>query len=239
MEMGLAHLWAQMSILPRSVVVILLLMSIWSLYVTIERALVYRQNKKQSLAFAKQSSVLFAQDRAQEALDLARKQKWSHLARVTQAGLIQFDFEKTQTAAGHDSVEAAKRAIERETLITYSDLKKGVASLATIATTAPFIGLFGTVIGIVNAFSGMAQTGSGGIAAVSAGIAEALVTTAIGIGVAIPAAWMFNTFQGVLERFQVEMSNSASQLIDFFLEKQAGTQSVRQQDAAVRRVRAE
>ena len=95
------------------------------------------------------------------------------------------------------------------------------------------------MIGIVNAFSGMAQTGSGGIAAVSAGIAEALVTTAIGIGVAIPAAWMFNHFQGVLERFQVEMSNSASQLVDFFLEKQAGTQSVRQQDAAVRRVRAE
>jgi biopolymer transport protein ExbB/biopolymer transport protein TolQ len=241
MEMGLAHLWEQMSILPRTVVIILLLMSIWSLYVTIERALVYRKAKKQSLAFAKQSSVLFAQDRAQEALDLARKQKWSHLARVTQAGLIQFDFEKTKQAggAGHDSIEAAKRAIERETLITYSDLKKGVASLATIATTAPFIGLFGTVIGIVNAFSGMAQTGSGGIAAVSAGIAEALVTTAIGIGVAIPAAWMFNTFQGVLERFQVEMSNSASQLIDFFLEKQAGTQSVRQQDAAVRRVRAE
>ena len=85
----------------------------------------------------------------------------------------------------------------------------------------------------------MAQTGSGGIAAVSAGIAEALVTTAIGIGVAIPAAWMFNHFQGVLERFQVEMSNSASQLVDFFLEKQAGTQGVRQQDAAVRRVRAE
>ena len=98
MEMGLAHLWAQMSILPRAVVIILLLMSIWSLYVTIERALVYRKAKKQSLAFAKQSSVLFAQDRAQEALDLARKQKWSHLARVTQAGLIQFDFEKTKQA---------------------------------------------------------------------------------------------------------------------------------------------
>jgi biopolymer transport protein ExbB len=240
MEMGLAHLWSQMSILPRSVVIILLLMSIWSLYVTIERFLVYRKAKKQSLQFAKQAAMLFAQDRAQEALDLARKQKWSHLARVTQAGLIQFDFEKTQAAgAGHDSVEAAKRAIERETLITYSDLKKGVASLATIATTAPFIGLFGTVIGIVNAFSGMAQTGSGGIAAVSAGIAEALVTTAIGIGVAIPAAWMFNHFQGVLERFQVEMSNSASELVDFFIKKQSGTQSVRQQDAAVRRVRAE
>src|SRR6185503_18084744 len=115
----------------------------------------------------KQSSMMFAQDRAQEALDLARKQKWSHVARVTEAGLIQFDFEKTQSTSGVDSIEAAKRAIERVTLITYSELKKGVGSLATIATTAPFIGLFGTVIGIMNAFGGMAKTGSGGIAAVS------------------------------------------------------------------------
>jgi biopolymer transport protein ExbB/biopolymer transport protein TolQ len=230
-----------MTILAKGVVIALLLLSIWSLYVTIERALVYRKARKQSLAFAKQASMLFAQDRAQEVLDLARKQKWSHLARVTQAGLIQFDFEKTQApTAGHDAVEAAKRNIERETLMTYSDLKKGVAGLATIATTAPFIGLFGTVIGIINAFAGMAKTGSGGIAAVSGGIAEALVTTALGIGVAIPAAWMFNYFTGTLERFQVEMSNSASELVDFFLKKQSGHGvGVRQQDAAVRRVRAE
>jgi biopolymer transport protein ExbB/TolQ len=241
MEMGPVHLWAQMTILARGVVITLLLLSIWSLYVTIERVLVFRKARKQSLAFAKQASMLFAQDRAQEALDTARKQKWSHVARVTQAGLIQFDFEKTQAAgAGHDSIEAAKRAIERETLITYSDLKKGVGSLATIATTAPFIGLFGTVIGIMNAFAGMAKTGSGGIAAVSGGIAEALVTTALGLFVAIPAAWMFNYFTNTLERFQVEMSNSSSELIDFFIKKQAGhTVGVRQQDAAVRRVRAE
>jgi biopolymer transport protein ExbB/biopolymer transport protein TolQ len=241
MEMGPVHLWEQMTFIARAVVVALLILSIWSLYVTIERALVFRKARKQSLSYVKQSSVLFAQNRTQEALDLARKQKWSHLARVTQAGLIQFDYEKTQAGvAGHDSIEAAKRAIERETLITYSDLKKGVGSLATIATTAPFIGLFGTVIGIMNAFAGMAKTGSGGIAAVSGGIAEALVTTALGLFVAIPAAWMFNAFTNTLERFQVEMSNSASQLIDFFLKTQAGVQGgVRQQDAAVRRVRAE
>jgi biopolymer transport protein ExbB/biopolymer transport protein TolQ len=243
MEFGPLHLWEQMTIIAKGVVVALLLLSIWSLYVTIERMLVYRKAKKQSLAFAKQVSTLFAQDRAKEALDVARKSKWSHVARVTQAGLIQMDFEKSlggaATVAGHDPIEAAKRAIERETLIAYSDLKKGVGSLATIATTAPFIGLFGTVIGIMNAFAGMAKSGSGGIAAVSGGIAEALVTTALGLFVAIPAAWMFNHFTNILERFQVEMSNSSSELLDFFIKKQGGTAEapVRHQDAGVRRVR--
>ena len=99
-------------------------------------------------------------------------------------------------------------------------MKRGIGSLATIATTAPFIGLFGTVIGIINAFHGMALTGSGGIGAVSAGIAEALVATAFGLFVAIPAAWMFNYFTNVLERLQVEMSNSSSELIDFFMKRQ-------------------
>ena len=108
---------------------------------------------------------------------------------------------------------------ERESLITYSDFKKGTGSLATIATTAPFIGLFGTVIGIINAFKGMAMTGSGGIGAVSGGIAEALVTTALGLFVAIPAAWMFNYFANILERFNVEMSNSSSELLDYFIKR--------------------
>ena len=116
-------------------------------------------------------------------------------------------------------IEAAERAIERETLVTTADMKKGLSGLATIGTTAPFIGLFGTVIGIINAFRGMALTGSGGIAAVSTGIAEALVTTALGLFVAIPAVWMFNIFMNKIERFQVEMSNSSNELIDYFIKR--------------------
>ena len=112
--------------------------------------------------------------------------------------------------------------------MTTADMKKGLSGLATIGTTAPFIGLFGTVIGIINAFRGMAMTGSGGIAAVSAGIAEALVTTALGLFVAIPAVWIFNIFMNKIERFQVEMSNSASELIDYFIKRRgAGAQPLR------------
>jgi biopolymer transport protein ExbB/biopolymer transport protein TolQ len=227
MDFGPLALWEQMTFIAKAVVVALILLSIWSLYVAIERTLAYRKARRQSLEFARKATKYLAQDKINEAIDDSRKHGWSHVARVTQAGLIQFNLEQAQhTLTGHDAVEAARRAIERETLITYSDFKKGVGSLATIATTAPFIGLFGTVIGIINAFRGMAMTGSGGIAAVSAGIAEALVTTALGLLVAIPAAWMFNHFTNTLERFNVEMSNSASELIDFFIKKHGGAHAV-------------
>ena len=223
MEMSLIEMVKSMTLIAKFVAILLVLMSIWSLYVTIERLIFYARAKKQSLEFAKKLTPLLAKDQPAESIELARKYKSSHLARVTRAGLIEFLYDQTTNPnpiAGHDVIEAAKRAVERESLIVYSDFKKGVGSLATIATTAPFIGLFGTVIGIIHAFEGMALTGSGGIGAVSKGIAEALVTTAAGLGVAIPAAWLFNYFTNVLERFQVEMSNSASELIDFFIKKQ-------------------
>jgi biopolymer transport protein ExbB/TolQ len=218
MSFGPVEIWQSMTGIARGVAVILILMSIWSVYVTIERLIAYSRAKKQSLEFAKKITPLLAKDQPAEAIEV------SHLARVTRAGLIEFLYDQTTSpnpVAGHDVIEAAKRAIERESLVVYSDFKKGVGGLATIATTAPFIGLFGTVIGIIHAFQGMALSGSGGIGSVSKGISEALVTTALGLGVAIPAAWLFNYFTNVLERFQVEMSNSASELIDFFIKKQA------------------
>ena len=89
------------------------------------------------------------------------------------------------------------------------------AFLATTGATAPFVGLFGTTFGIINAFSGMAMTGSGGIAAISAGIAEALITTALGLVVAIVAVWAYNYFAGQVDGFTVEMDNSGSELLDF------------------------
>ncbi len=173
-----------MTSIGKGVVVILILMSIWSLYVT-HRAAADLPQGQEAVAAVRQAGrpQYLAQDRLQDAIEPSRKYKHSHLARVTRAGLIEFQLRPKPSGrlSRHEIVEAARRAIERETLITYSDFKKGIGSLATIATTAPFIGLFGTVIGIINAFRGMAVTGSGGIAAVSAGIAEALVTTALGL----------------------------------------------------------
>ena len=181
----------------------------------------FNKARKQSLLFARQATEHLKNDRPQAAIDAASKYPQSHLARVVSAGLQSFQFEsQTSPLTEQEIVEAATRAVERATLLTTSDMKRGIGSLATIATITPFIGLFGTVIGIINAFHGMALTGSGGIGAVSAGIAEALVATALGLGVAIPAAWMFNYFTNVLERLQIEMSNSASELVDFFMKRQ-------------------
>jgi biopolymer transport protein ExbB/biopolymer transport protein TolQ len=146
----------------------------------------------------------------------------SHLARVVAAGLQSFQYESSTSPLSQiEIVEAAGRAVERAALLTTSDFKRGLGGLATIATLTPFIGLFGTVVGIIRAFTGMALTGSGGIGVVSAGIAEALVSTALGLAVAIPAAWVFNYFTNQLERLQVEMSNSASELIDFFMKQRS------------------
>jgi biopolymer transport protein ExbB/biopolymer transport protein TolQ len=210
-----------MTILNKGVIVILICLSVWSLYVCVERLIVFSKARKQSLLFARQATEHLKNDRPQAAIDAAMKYPQSHLARVVSAGLQAFQFEsQTSPLSEVEVVEAATRAVERATLLTTSDMKRGIGSLATIATITPFIGLFGTVIGIINAFHGMALTGSGGIGAVSAGIAEALVATAFGLGVAIPAAWMFNYFTNVLERLQIEMSNSSSELIDFFMKRQ-------------------
>jgi biopolymer transport protein ExbB/biopolymer transport protein TolQ len=214
-------IWRSMTIIAQGVVVVLLLLSVWSLYVSVERLILYRRAHRQSIAFARLATEQLKRDQPQAVIDAAMKYPHSHLARVVVAGLQAYQFEsQTSPLTDLEVVEAASRAIERSTLLTTSDFKRGLGSLATIATTAPFIGLFGTVIGIINAFRGMAISGSGGIGAVSAGIAEALVTTALGLFVAIPAAWMYNYFSNRVERLQVEMSNSSSELVDFFMKKQ-------------------
>lgn len=222
------ELWGKMTIVAQGVVVVLLIMSVYSLTIAFERFLYYRKARNQSVAYAKMVTVFLKQDKLQDAIDASKKFKNSHVARVLSAGLYEFSHDIKSGGAnmkGHDMIEAAERAIEREALVTTADMKKGLSGLATIGTTAPFIGLFGTVIGIINAFRGMALTGSGGIAAVSAGISEALVTTALGLFVAIPAVWMFNIFMNNIERFQVEMSNSSNELIDYFIKRRgAGAQ---------------
>jgi len=221
MDLNPLSLWENMTILNKGVIVILIILSVWSLYVCVERGITFSKARKQSLLFAKQATEHLKNDRPQAAIDVAMKYPQSHLARVVSAGLQAFQYEsQTSPLSEVEVVEAATRAVERATLLTTSDLKRGIGSLATIATITPFIGLFGTVIGIINAFHGIAMTGSGGLGAVSSGISEALVATAFGLGVAIPAAWMFNFFTNKLERLQIEMSNSSSELVDFFMKRQ-------------------
>ena len=221
---SLMSMLQQMNWLARGVVLVLLIMSIWSLTIAVERLYRFQKAKSQSLQVALGVTPLLKQHKLEEAINYASdaRFKHSHLARVLKAGLTEFQYETTQSLPeDFDLVEAGKRAIERETLMTTAEMRKGLGNLATISTTAPFIGLFGTVVGIIHAFQGMALTGSGGLGAVSAGIAEALATTAFGLFVAIPAVWLYNYFLNKVERFNVEMSNSSSQLIDYFIKNEA------------------
>ena len=217
---SLMGMWGSMNWLARGVVIILALMSVWSLSLAIERLIRFTRAKKESLKVALGVTPLLKQHKLEEAINFAKDKKFrhSHLARVLSAGLTEFQYEKSQSLpADFDVVESGKRAIERETLMTTAEMRKGLGNLATISTTAPFIGLFGTVVGIIHAFQGMAISGSGGLGAVSAGIAEALATTAFGLFVAIPAVWLYNYFLNKIERFQVEMSNASSELVDYFI----------------------
>lgn len=217
-------MWESMTWMGKSVVIILALMSVWSLTIAIERLWKFQMAKKESLQVAVGITPLLKQHKLADAIAFAKDKRFrhSHLAKVLAAGLTEFQFQSSEALPpDFDLVDSGKRAIERETLMTTAEMKKGLGNLATISTTAPFVGLFGTVIGIINAFRGMAISGSGGLGAVSAGIAEALATTAFGLFVAVPAVWMYNFFLNKVERFNVEMSNASSQLIDYFIKNES------------------
>ncbi|HKT23692.1 MAG TPA: MotA/TolQ/ExbB proton channel family protein, partial [Terriglobales bacterium] len=143
----------------------------------------------------------------------------SHLAKVVTAGLQEFKAHGESTDIPGEQIEASKRALERAEAIVHAELKRGLGGLATIGSTAPFVGLFGTVVGILNAFRQISAQKTSGLGAVAGGISEALVTTAIGLFVAIPAVMMFNYFTNKVEAFDVEMDNSSSELIDYFLKR--------------------
>jgi len=207
----------------KGVAFILFFMSMWSFGVAIERIYTFSQARSQSKLFAPQVAKHLKDGRLKEAIALSSSKtyRYSHLAKVVLAGLQEYQFQQ-ESGGGlsrEDLMDTVRRSIQRAAALTASDLKKGVAALATIGSTAPFVGLLGTVVGVITAFQGIAASGSGGIGAVSAGIAEALVETALGLVVAIPAVWFYNYLTGRVEYFNVEMDNSSSELVDYFIRK--------------------
>jgi biopolymer transport protein ExbB/biopolymer transport protein TolQ len=212
-------LWAQMGWMARCVVIALFIMSAWSIGVMIDRLIAFSAARKQSRQFAPAVAGALREGKLDEAIKIADRYKKSHLAKVVVAGLQEFRAHQISSEIPGEEIEASKRALERAEAIVHAELKRGVSSLATIGSTAPFVGLFGTVVGIINAFKNMAAEKSTGIGAVAGGISEALVTTAVGLFVAIPAVWMFNFFTSKVEAFDVEMGNSSSELIDYFLKR--------------------
>jgi biopolymer transport protein ExbB len=212
-------LWNQMGTLAKFVVVVLFIMSAWSIGVMIDRLMAFSAARKQSRQFAPAVAGALREGKLDEAVKIADRYKKSHLAKVVVAGLQEFQAHQISSEIPGEEIEASKRALERAEAIVHAELKRGISGLATIGSTAPFVGLFGTVVGIINAFKQISTEKSTGLGAVSGGISEALVTTAIGLFVAIPAVWMYNYFTGKIEAFDVEMGNSSSELIDYFLKR--------------------
>jgi biopolymer transport protein ExbB/biopolymer transport protein TolQ len=221
--LNLIEMWGTMGVPAKLIAILLFVMSFWSVGVAVERIYTFMQAKKQSKLYAPQVAKLLKDGRLKDAISLSQgKQfRYSHLAKVVLSGLQEYQFqqESGSNLNRDDLLDTVRRAIQRASALTAADLKKGVAGLATIGSTAPFVGLLGTVVGVINAFVGIAATGSGGIGAVSAGIAEALVETALGLFVAIPAVWFYNYLTGRIESFNVEMDNSSSELVDYFIKK--------------------
>jgi biopolymer transport protein ExbB/biopolymer transport protein TolQ len=214
-----------MSLAAKVVVILMAVMSVYSLWVMIERYITFTQAKNQSLKLLGALSNVLTRGDYQQAIDITKKYKQSHLAKVISAGLLEFEAARRdkKLADPEMPVEAARQGMDRTAMITVAELKENLGVLATIGATAPFVGLFGTVLGIIHAFEKMATSG-GGIASVSAGIAEALITTAFGLGVAIPAVWAYNYFQNRIDRFTVEMSNSGSEMSIYFMKEVSGNE---------------
>jgi len=217
----LITMWTNMGILAKGVVAILAIMSAWSIGVMIDRFLAFGQARKQSREFAPSVAGCLREGKIEEAISVAEQNKRSHLAKVVEAGLQEFRAHGISQELAGEQIESSRRACERAEAIVNAELKRGLSGLATIGATAPFVGLFGTTVGIINAFKGMASAKSAGLSSVAGGISEALVTTAFGLFVAVPAVWAYNIFTGKVEAFGIEMTNSSSELLDYFV-KQKG-----------------
>jgi biopolymer transport protein ExbB len=218
-RMDLMEMWTHMGWPARSVAIILLGMSAWSIGVMMDRWLAFQAARKQSRQFAPIVAGALREGKLDEAIRVAERNKKSHLAKVVNAGLLEFRAHEQSTEIPGDKIEASRRALDRASAIVHAELERGLSGLATVGSTAPFVGLLGTVIGIIDAFREIQGQNGTGISAVAGGISEALVTTALGLTVAIPAVMMFNYFTSKIKAFDVEMDNSSSELVDYFLKR--------------------
>jgi biopolymer transport protein ExbB/TolQ len=230
MQFTLTDLWHHMGLFARLVVLVLAVMSIASLFVTGERLFAFRKAKKASIEFAGRMAGLLQQGGIDAAAAAEAGPDPGYLGRVLDSGLQAY---RVSPKGDPELIfESVSRALERQAQREVQMLKRGQSILGTVSSTAPFVGLLGTVMGIVNAFQLMAASGSGGLATVSAGIAEALVTTAFGLLVAIPAVMAFNYITAYIEARSVDIAESSNELLDL-LAKHLGHKPAAVQSAQV------
>ena len=215
------ELWSSMGLFAKGVVVTMLIMSLICWTVTITKLRYFYQSQKATRKFTPMFSRALQEEQLDQAIHLGEKKEFqkSHVARVLGEALAEVKpllRDRATITAG--DINSAERAVERQMLIISTEMKRGLGWLATTGSTAPFVGLLGTTMGIVNAFQSMAAAGgSGSLAGITGGIAEALITTAFGLIVAIPAVWLYNYFAVKLDNLQVEMTYISKELIDYLI----------------------
>ena len=183
---------------------ILLLLSTISIAIIIERCLYYRSRSRvKRLEFMNGIAKELEKGNVKKALDLCG-QTDTPFSSVVLSGL---------TLYGHNEV-VISNTMEREVTIETVNLERYTSIVGTIGSTAVYIGLFGTVLGIIRAFHDISQSGSGGINIVINGISEALICTATGLCVAVPAVIAYNYFVKKVDAFITDMELSASELLD-------------------------
>jgi biopolymer transport protein ExbB len=222
MELSLMDLWSQMGYFAKGVVAVMAIMSVYSLTIMVSKWWSLRKAQKETIKFAPEFSQFLEEDNLTEAIRLAESYKKSHVALVLGGALQEVKPLIADGSVTVADINSAERAVERNMLLEITNLKRGLAVLATVGSTAPFVGLLGTTMGIVNAFTAMSATGSGGLAAIGGGIAEALITTAFGLLVAIPAVWAFNYFSTKIDNLTAEMTYSSKEMIDYLIKGVSG-----------------
>jgi len=218
-DFSLTGMWEQMGIFAKAVLVGLVVMFLIALAIIFERIRAYGRAKRQSIGYIMLLRTYLQERKMQEAVAAAGQHPDSPVAKVVGAGLKEYldglealREEGPDDVGDFDLVDAVNRQMERAKERETASLKRGLTWLATVGSTAPFVGLVGTVIGIVHAFEHIAAAGQGGVGEVSAGIAEALITTAVGIGVAIPAVWLLNYLTQRTKRLLVDMEVRAEEV---------------------------
>jgi biopolymer transport protein ExbB/biopolymer transport protein TolQ len=212
--MSFTQLLGSVGLFGMGIMVSLAALSIFSVGMILDKHRRFNAAWKQSQAFKQVFTKFLRGGDIQDLIHAVRQHENSYVAQVVAAGIHEYDGVRQSGNDPAGSLELVTSALRDSMSETLIQLKKGLGLMATIGSTAPFIGLFGTVVGIISAFNGIAATGSGGMAAVSGGIAEALISTALGIFVAIPAVVAFNQFTGRLENFHVEMNRASTQLVN-------------------------
>ena len=218
-----AEIWRAASLANKGIIVILFVLLAYQIYVAVERFVTYAQSNQASDKFLKLFMDTLRRGDFEAAKRAATTHNKSHIALVLKHGLDIFQYEKQLKAMNpnHDAIQPVERAIQRGTAEVVELLKKGMSGLATIGALAPFIGLLGTVIGIINVFSQLKAKGAGDINALAGAIGEALATTALGLVVAIPAVWIYNLLTNKQDVVVTNINNAASQMIDEFIRRES------------------